>query len=122
VNKKVKSKKLTIDYCLKYRYYGLGQTKIKFIFSQFGIPLNFKMVRLSSKIKVQLRLFILSTFNVNSSKRLMEKKNLALLNNLPIYKSIRHRYSLPVRGQRTHTNARTQKRFFRFKFKNKSKN
>jgi small subunit ribosomal protein S13 len=92
---------------MNFKKYGIGQTtELKFR-SKFGINLKLKTSYLNSSIK--------TTFNRLNKDRLTQKKLFEnIKKNIKFYKSnkcfrgIRHIKNLPVRGQRTHTNA-TQK-------------
>lgn len=92
--------------------FGVGLNKIKLICSMVGIPMNAVGGSLTKKqeyfLKLYFRKYWDNSIGVNLKK--LRKYNLRHLIQNRSYRGLRHRLNLPVRGQRTHTNARTQKK------------
>jgi small subunit ribosomal protein S13 len=95
-----------IEYALPY-IYGIGLSKAKRLVEQAGIDPNRRVNDLSEE---ELnRVAELITFPVEGDLRRGIAANIKRLQAIGCYRGIRHRRGLPVRGQRTHTNARTRK-------------
>ncbi len=88
--------------------YGIGKTRAKAVCVAAGIPENVKIRELSEEQIDKLRDEV-SKFTVEGDLRREVTLNIKRLLDLGCYRGIRHRRSLPVRGQRTKTNARTRK-------------
>ncbi len=88
--------------------YGVGKTRAKAICAAAGIPEDVKIRELSEEQIDKLRDEV-SKFTVEGDLRREVTLNIKRLLDLGCYRGIRHRRSLPVRGQRTKTNARTRK-------------
>lgn len=88
--------------------YGIGKTRSKSICSVTGIPEDVKISELSEEQIDKLRDEV-SKFTVEGDLRREVTLNIKRLLDLGCYRGLRHRRGLPVRGQRTKTNARTRK-------------
>ena len=97
-----------VEIALTY-IYGIGRTTAQKILDQAGIDCNKKADKLTESEVVQIRGIIDSTCKVEGELRRETAMNIKALMDLGSYRGLRHRRSLPVRGQRTHTNARTRK-------------
>ncbi|BCE03577.1 30S ribosomal protein S13 [Marinicellulosiphila megalodicopiae] len=89
--------------------YGVGRTTAKQILSSTGIDPVRKIGDLSEDELDQIRDEITKTITVEGDLRREVQMNIKRLMDLGCYRGIRHRRSLPVRGQRSKTNARTRK-------------
>jgi small subunit ribosomal protein S13 len=96
-----------IAYALPY-IYGIGLHTAKIICAKVNIPPDRKVDELSENDVKSLRETI-ETFKVEGDLRREVQQNIKRLMDLGSYRGLRHRRGLPVRGQRTHTNARTRK-------------
>lgn len=92
--------------------FGLGKNKSLKIINLFGISKTTKINNLSSTLKNQIIVFIEKTITINEELKqtLMQIKDQQ--QRLKTYKGQRSRFKLPRRGQRTHTNAKTVKKFY----------
>jgi small subunit ribosomal protein S13 len=97
-----------VEIALTY-IYGIGRTTSQKILAEAGIDWNKKADELTESEVVQIRGIIDSTCKVEGELRREIAMNIKALMDLGSYRGLRHRRSLPVRGQRTHTNARTRK-------------
>ncbi len=88
--------------------YGIGRQTAKKICSQVGIENSIKIKELSEDQIEQLRK-VISTITVEGDLRREVSMSIKRLMDLGCYRGIRHRRGLPLRGQRTRTNARTRK-------------
>ena len=88
--------------------YGIGQTRAKAICEATGIAPNVKVKDLDEAQLESLRGEV-AKYNVEGDLRREVSMNIKRLMDLGCFRGIRHRRSLPVRGQRTRTNARTRK-------------
>lgn len=88
--------------------YGIGRTSSAKICSEVGIPTDIKLRDLSEQQLDQLRDHI-SKLTIEGDLRREVSMNIKRLMDLGCYRGYRHRRGLPVRGQRTRTNARTRK-------------
>ena len=89
--------------------HGIGDTKAKEICEKVGIPTERRVNELSDAEVIQIRETIDSDYMVEGDLRRDTSMNIKRLLDMGIYRGLRHRRNLPVRGQRTHTNARTRK-------------
>ena len=89
--------------------YGIGQTTSKRILSKLNIDPNVKTDQLSEAEINSIRKMIDSETKVEGELRTDVSMNIKRSMDLGSYRGLRHRKSLPVRGQRTKTNARTRK-------------
>ena len=79
------------------------------ITSKVGIPESRRVSELSDAEVLQIREAIDRDYQVEGDLRRETSMNIKRLQDLGCYRGLRHRKGLPVRGQRTHTNARTRK-------------
>jgi len=89
--------------------HGIGPKFAKDICSTVGIPAERRVNELSDAEVLQVRETIDRDFMVEGDLRREVAMNIKRLMDLGCYRGLRHRRGLPVRGQRTHTNARTRK-------------
>jgi len=97
-----------VEIALTY-IYGIGRSTSKRILSQAGIDLDTKTDLLGEDQVSAIRKVIDSEYKVEGELRTDVSMNIKRLMELGCYRGLRHRKSLPVRGQRTSTNARTRK-------------
>ncbi len=88
--------------------YGIGGTRAKLICESSSIPTNKKVGELT-EAELDLLRSEIGKFTVEGDLRRETAMNIKRLLDLGVYRGLRHRRSLPVRGQRTKTNARTRK-------------
>ena len=88
---------------------GIGNTTAKTICEAVGIDPSRRVNELSDSEVLQIREHIDANCNVEGDLRRETQMNIKRLMDLGCYRGLRHRRNLPVRGQRTHTNARTRK-------------
>ncbi len=89
--------------------HGIGQAKAKEIVERVGIEPQRRVNELSDNEVLQIREAIDRDYIVEGDLRREVAMNIKRLMDLGCYRGLRHRRGLPVRGQRTHTNARTRK-------------
>jgi small subunit ribosomal protein S13 len=89
--------------------FGIGQTKAKEICQKIGIPDERRVNQLTDDEILRIRELIDRDYTVEGDLRRGVAMNIKRLMDLGCYRGLRHRRGLPVRGQRTHTNARTRK-------------
>ena len=89
--------------------YGIGPTIAKEICKVAGISDDKRVNKLTDDEVLKIREYIESKFKVEGDLRSEVSLNIKRLTYLGTYRGLRHRKKLPVRGQRTHTNARTRK-------------
>jgi small subunit ribosomal protein S13 len=89
--------------------HGIGPKKSSEIMEKVGIPGDRRVSQLSDQEVLQIREMIDRDYIVEGDLRRETSMNIKRLMDLGCYRGLRHRRSLPVRGQRTHTNARTRK-------------
>lgn len=89
--------------------HGIGRTKAKDICGRVGIPDDRRVHELTDDEVARIRETIDRDFIVEGDLRREVAMNIKRLMDLGCYRGLRHRKGLPVRGQRTHTNARTRK-------------
>lgn len=89
--------------------HGIGQAKAKEIIDKVQIPESRRVSQLTDHEVLQLREVIDRDYMVEGDLRREVAMNIKRLMDLGCYRGLRHRRGLPVRGQRTHTNARTRK-------------
>lgn len=97
-----------IEIALTY-IYGIGRSSAQKILQEAGVDWNKKAGELSEAEVVKIRSIIDNSYKVEGELRREVAMNIKALMDLGSYRGLRHRRSLPVRGQRTHTNARTRK-------------
>ncbi len=89
--------------------YGLGRSSAQKILTEAGVDWNTKSDDLTEGQVTSLRKVIDEHYKVEGDLRRDFSMNIKRLMDLGTYRGLRHRKGLPVRGQRTHTNARTRK-------------
>ena len=89
--------------------HGIGPTTAKRITEKLGIAPERRVQDLSDAEVLQIRETIDADYSVEGDLRREVSMNIKRLMDLACYRGLRHRKGLPVRGQRTHTNARTRK-------------
>ena len=89
--------------------YGIGNNKSREIVEQIGIDPSRRVNSLTDQEVLKIREMIDRDFKVEGDLRREVSMNIKRLMDLGCYRGLRHRKGLPVRGQRTHTNARTRK-------------
>ena len=89
--------------------HGIGPTKATEICEKVGIPAPRRVNELTDAEVIQIRETIDRDYAVEGDLRRTTAMNAKRLMDLGNYRGLRHRRGLPVRGQRTHTNARTRK-------------
>ena len=97
-----------VEIALTY-IHGIGRTKAKEITAKLGIPAERRVQDLTDQEVLHLRETIDADHMVEGDLRRDTAMNIKRLMDLGCYRGLRHRRNLPVRGQRTHTNARTRK-------------
>ena len=89
--------------------YGIGLTTSKKILAETGINPDTRTNDLTEEELVKLRDYIQANLKVEGDLHREVSQNVKRLMEIGCYRGLRHRRGLPVRGQRTHTNARTRK-------------
>ena len=89
--------------------HGIGQKKAQEIMDKVSIPPERRVSQLTDQEVLQIREVIDRDYMVEGDLRREVQLNIKRLQDLGCYRGLRHRRGLPVRGQRTHTNARTRK-------------
>jgi small subunit ribosomal protein S13 len=97
-----------IEVALTY-IYGIGPARSKKILAKAGIDLSVRVKDLSEEEGAKIAKVIDGEGNVEGDLRKEVAMNIKRLMEVGSYRGMRHRRNLPVRGQRTHTNARTRK-------------
>jgi len=89
--------------------HGIGQSRAKEICQKVGVPSERRVHQLTDDEVLRIRETIDRDYRVEGDLRREVAMNIKRLMDLGCYRGLRHRKGLPVRGQRTHTNARTRK-------------
>jgi small subunit ribosomal protein S13 len=97
-----------VEIALTY-IYGIGRVKAKEICEKVNIPAERRVNQLTDAEVLQIREAIDREYKVEGDLRRQIAMDIKRLMDLGCYRGLRHRKGLPVRGQRTHTNARTRK-------------
>jgi small subunit ribosomal protein S13 len=97
-----------IEIALTY-IYGIGRSRAKKILDATGVSPDLRTQDLGDEEVNRLRREIESEYKVEGALRTEVSMNVKRLMDIGCYRGLRHRRGLPVRGQRTHTNARTHK-------------
>ncbi len=97
-----------VEIALQY-IHGIGPQSAKTILERVGIEDARRVNQLTDAEVLQIRETIDREFTVEGDLRRETSMNIKRLMDLACYRGLRHRKGLPVRGQRTHTNARTRK-------------
>lgn len=102
------NKNKRIDVALT-RIYGIGQASAKKILGMAQVDPSIKVSDLTEPQVAAIRKAIDTDFKVEGDLRKEVSMHIKMLIDIACYRGLRHRKNLPVRGQRTHTNARTRK-------------
>ena len=97
-----------IEVALTY-IFGIGRTSARRICEKANVELDTRTDTLAEGDIIRLRDVIEKEYRVEGDLRREAAQNIKLLMDIGCYRGLRHRRGLPVRGQRTHTNARTRK-------------
>ncbi|MDJ0849634.1 MAG: 30S ribosomal protein S13 [Myxococcota bacterium] len=97
-----------LDIALTY-IFGIGRSSARELCAKVEIDGSTKTEMLSDGEVVRLREVIEREYKVEGDRRREVSQNIKMLMDIGCYRGLRHRRGLPVRGQRTHTNARTRK-------------
>lgn len=97
-----------IEIALTY-IYGIGRSTAQKVLQKAGVDFNIKTDNLSASDVSKIREIIDREQKVEGDLRKEISMNIKRLMDMGSYRGLRHRRSLPVRGQRSHTNARTRK-------------
>jgi small subunit ribosomal protein S13 len=89
--------------------YGIGLTRAQKVCAETGVDPDTRIRQLTDDEVTRIRRFIEANFEVEGDLRREVQQNIKRKIEIGSYQGIRHRRGLPVRGQRTHTNARTRK-------------
>ena len=89
--------------------YGIGLTTSKKILAETGVDPSVRVKDLTEDDLTKLRDYIQANIKVEGDLHREVSQNVKRLIEIGCYRGLRHRRGLPVRGQRTHTNARTRK-------------
>jgi len=89
--------------------YGIGRTSARKILEESGLDPSLKTDQLTEVDVAKIREVIDRSYKVEGDLRREVGMHIKRLMDLGCYRGLRHRKGLPVRGQRTHTNARTRK-------------
>jgi small subunit ribosomal protein S13 len=89
--------------------YGIGRSRARKILEKSGVDANLRIRDLTDSDVTKLRQVIDRDFKTEGALRTEVSMNIKRLMDIGSYRGVRHRRGLPVRGQRTHTNARTKK-------------
>ena len=91
------------------RIFGIGRTLSRKILSQTKIDFNLRVKDLSDEDMLKIRSVLEKDHRIEGDLRRDISLNVKRLKDIGSYRGLRHRHGLPVRGQRTKTNARTRK-------------
>ena len=97
-----------IEIALTY-IYGVGNTTARKLLEKAGIDRGTRTDQLSESEVQRIRELLEREYQVEGDLRRDVSQNIKMLMDIGCYRGLRHRRGLPVRGQRTHTNARTRK-------------
>ena len=97
-----------VEVALTY-IHGIGRTKARELCNALDIAENRRVNDLTDAEVLKIREYIDANLTVEGDLRRESQMNIKRLMDLGCYRGLRHRRGLPVRGQRTHTNARTRK-------------
>ena len=97
-----------VEIALTY-IYGVGLSRSKEILAATGVDPDTRVRDLADEQVTALRSYIDSSYQIEGDLRRLESMNIKRLADIGTYRGRRHRLGLPVRGQRTRTNARTRR-------------
>jgi len=96
--------------CIALTYiFGIGRSAAEAMLDKLNINKSIKAKDLSEDELVKIREYIENNYTIEGDLRREVSQNIKRLIEINSYRGIRHKRGLPVRGQRTHTNARTRK-------------
>jgi len=96
--------------CIALTYiFGIGRSAAEAMLDKLNINKSIKAKDLSEDELVKIREYIEKNYTIEGDLRREVSQNIKRLIEINSYRGIRHKRGLPVRGQRTHTNARTRK-------------
>ena len=101
-------KEKRVEVALTY-IYGIGSTISREILTKSGVDSDIRVKDLSAEDAAKIRSVISSDYKVEGALRTEVTMNIKRLMDINCYRGLRHRRNMPVRGQRTHTNARTKR-------------
>jgi len=97
-----------VEIALTYLY-GIGLSRSQEILAKTGVNPDTRTKDLTDEDIAQLRTYIETSYQIEGDLRRWESMNIKRLGDIGTYRGRRHRQGLPVRGQRTRTNARTRR-------------
>ncbi len=97
-----------VEIALTY-IYGIGLSRAQEILAKTGVNPDTRIRDLSDEDAATLRSFVSANYQIEGDLRRWEAMNIKRLADIGTYRGRRHRMGLPVRGQRTRTNARTRR-------------
>lgn len=97
-----------VEIALTYLY-GIGLSRSQEILAKTGVNPDTRVKELTDEDVATLRSFIETNYQIEGDLRRLESMNIKRLVDIGTYRGRRHRMGLPVRGQRTRTNARTRR-------------
>ena len=97
-----------IEIALTY-VYGIGLSRAQKIIAETGVNPDTRVRDLSDEDAIKLRSYVTENYQIEGDLRRLESMNIKRLADIGTYRGRRHRQGLPVRGQRTRTNARTRR-------------
>nr|YP_009244004.1 ribosomal protein S13 [Sporolithon durum]AMK96246.1 ribosomal protein S13 [Sporolithon durum] len=89
--------------------YGIGLSRSQEILKKTGIDRNIKIINLNDEQIVSIRQILDNNYEIEGNLKRLESINIKRLMEINSYRGKRHRTGLPLRGQRTRTNARTRR-------------
>ncbi len=89
--------------------FGVGRTRANKAVEATGIKVGTRVRDLTEEEVIKLREFVEENYKIEGDLRREVSQNIKRLMEIGCYRGLRHRQGLPVRGQRTHTNARSRK-------------
>ncbi|MGF1505427.1 MAG: 30S ribosomal protein S13 [Chloroflexi bacterium] len=98
----------TVNIGLTY-IYGIGRSRAEAVLEATGVDAQTRIKDLTEGEVQRLREYIAANFRVEGELRSQVDMNIKRLKDIGTYRGLRHRRNLPVRGQRTKTNARTRR-------------
>jgi small subunit ribosomal protein S13 len=101
-------KEKRVEIALTY-IYGIGKSSANKILQKAGVDKDIKVSKMTEAEVIKVREVLDQDFKVEGDLRREVATNIKRLMDIGSYRGFRHRKGLPVRGQRTHTNARTRK-------------
>ena len=97
-----------IEVALTY-VYGIGLSRAREVIAKTGVNPDTRVRDLSDEDAMKLRAYVTDNYQIEGDLRRLESMNIKRLADIGTYRGRRHRQGLPVRGQRTRTNARTRR-------------